>query len=419
LNDYFQDAKISATDKSQKRKPSRMLKDLNSTFIIDYDNRDNNTALALMLNRYQHESMLLSRHYNSQLNIRDHEGVIAALKEKGFVISAELNSKHIIVGFFSIEADSAVIIDFDKSLKYRNNVWYECINVYASPANIKKVEEIITELKVPLEIANYAFELRNYYVSSEKRLEAFSMNIYKEKNNVIDMLYPYMNVDKLIQDFYDSNESILILTGIPGTGKTSLVKRLMYGFYDIERKNHAGGDNQFSLDCHYIKDPLVMLFEDYWQAFLKSEPSLLILDDFDNELSPRTNHDDNTLVNKLLSVSNGIFEHNSKIIITTNRADTEIDEALLRPGRCFDILQLRALTRKEAKNVWINNLEHSEESFENSRGFSGLDMITQSHLMSESDKYKMSQNVEYLYEHDISVRNKYVKGLKRDFGFAP
>jgi SpoVK/Ycf46/Vps4 family AAA+-type ATPase len=150
---------------------------------------------------------------------------------------------------------------------------------------------------------------------------------------------------------------------------------------------------------------------------LEREPDLLILDDFDKELENRNNdkHEENSIVNKILSVSDGLFHSKTKIIVTTNMSHTDIDPAIVRPGRCFDIIQIPSLSLEEAKKIWIDTLKQSQESFTES--FAGYDSIKQAFLMSEYDKYRFA-NKTYLKDPSISVRGSYV-GNKKTFGFTP
>jgi SpoVK/Ycf46/Vps4 family AAA+-type ATPase len=94
----------------------------------------------------------------------------------------------------------------------------------------------------------------------------------------------------------------------------------------------------------------------------------VILDDLDYMLTKRdsevTSSDDakkNNFLNQFLSFTDGIKKNNTKFIITTNQSFEDIDSALLRKGRMFDILELRRLDKNEALEIWKENeLEESE-----------------------------------------------------------
>jgi ATP-dependent 26S proteasome regulatory subunit len=60
--------------------------------------------------------------------------------------------------------------------------------------------------------------------------------------------------------------------------------------------------------------------------------------------------DGNTMMHRFLNVSDGLISaQDKKMVFSTNLPSVkDIDSALLRPGRCFDVVEFRPLTRKEA-----------------------------------------------------------------------
>lgn len=148
-------------------------------------------------------------------------------------------------------------------------------------------------------------------------------------------LYPYItDVAGLVQRFHDSRAPILVLSGEPGTGKTTLVR------YMIER---------FKWSALTTYDPEVMRMDDFYLQFLRDNYNCALLEDADIVLSDRV-ASGNALMSRILNVADGLVDlTGKKIIFTANlRAVSDIDEAVLRPGRCFGIVQFRRLTPKEA-----------------------------------------------------------------------
>lgn len=74
---------------------------------------------------------------------------------------------------------------------------------------------------------------------------------------------------------------------------------------------------------------------------------LMVVEDGDALMKPRT--EGNLGLNSLLTSTSGLGnEGKFKLVITTNAEDTsDIDAALLRPGRCFDIMEFGRLTAAE------------------------------------------------------------------------
>jgi ATP-dependent 26S proteasome regulatory subunit len=58
-------------------------------------------------------------------------------------------------------------------------------------------------------------------------------------------------------------------------------------------------------------------------------------------------------MHKFLNVSDGLISAaDKKMVFSTNLPNIQdIDSALMRPGRCFDVVEFRPLTREEAKVV--------------------------------------------------------------------
>ena len=251
----------------------------------------------------------------------------------------------------------------------------------------------------------FYFTINSYFYDAKNDDILYnSIHLNKEKfNDIIEGLHQKIDIDKLICAYQKSVENILILFGEPGTGKTTIIRQFIMQF--------AKASN-FNPKIYYTKDSEVLKKDLFWNMMLSDEPDLLILDDLDDELQPRKAGNDNAIVNKLLSVSDGIFKINTKIIITTNKGHQNIDSAIIRPGRCFDILNIPVLSNDEARHVWIEILGNTVEDFD--RIFHDTS-VKQSFLMSEHYKIKKHAS-DYLKDNSISVRDQYVK-QKSGFGF--
>lgn len=146
----------------------------------------------------------------------------------------------------------------------------------------------------------------------------------------------YGDVTEYIDEYIDSDASVLILIGPPGTGKTTFIKNLIH---------------RSKANAKVAYDPKVMMEDGFFAGFIGDESRFLIMEDADEFLKSRT--DGNTMMHKFLNVSDGLISaHDKKLVFSTNLDNIgDIDEALMRPGRCFDVLQFRPLTRIEAEAV--------------------------------------------------------------------
>lgn len=225
-------------------------------------------------------------------------------------------------------------------------------------------------------------EVTYYYNSTTHGLVASDLYVPRERLEPIHVeLYPDIDIDQLLVSYTQAQESIMLLNGLPGVGKTTFIKFLL-----------ARGEYE---RIAYIKDPDVMGMGNLWGKLTNESFDLLIFDDLDTGLAPRSQNPGNNFMTQLLSFSDGIFHStNSKIIITTNQKVQEIDSALVRAGRCFDFLQLHALTNAQALNAWVNVLNLPADKFH--AVFKNSKSITQAALMSEARLINSSNSRSYI-----------------------
>lgn len=154
----------------------------------------------------------------------------------------------------------------------------------------------------------------------------------------IHSAYPWLqkDINSYIDDYLNSNASVLILIGKPGTGKTTFIKNLI----------HRSGGN-----AKVAYDEKVMMDDGLFATFVDDDSRFLVMEDADAFLQSRA--DGNTMMHKFLNVSDGLISAaDKKLVFSTNLPkSSDIDAALLRPGRCFDIVEFRPLTIDEAKAV--------------------------------------------------------------------
>lgn len=148
--------------------------------------------------------------------------------------------------------------------------------------------------------------------------------------------YPFIeDVDTYFERFMGSESQVLLMTGPPGTGKTSLIRWALDKY-------------RFGATITY-ETKLVRDDELFVHFLTSSETDFLVFEDVDLLLAPRQG-DNNDVMSKFLNLSDGIVKFpRKKIVFSTNLSDPgKVDSALTRPGRCFDAPEFRELTYREA-----------------------------------------------------------------------
>ena len=242
--------------------------------------------------------------------------------------------------------------------------------------------------------------------------------------DVSDLYYPFLDTKLLFEQFCTGNENILILLGDAGIGKTKfancLFKHLMENPSNIpydKMENIPELDEQHFNIC-YVKSTDILSMDEFWRGLQKELPDFVVLDDLDYMLTKRDSEvmtsDDakkNAFLNQLLSFTDGVQKNKTKFIITTNQHFEDVDTALLRKGRLFDILEFRKLKNDEALTIWLSE-DLKEEEFR--KIFS--DDVSQADLGSEiaKRKNKRIKNTisSYLKEKDISKIQRKSKRMK-------
>src|SRR5262249_31370077 len=156
-----------------------------------------------------------------------------------------------------------------------------------------------------------------------------------------DEAYPALGepVSAFVQRYLRATETVLVLQGSPGTGKTRLVRSILSAL-----SHRKGG----SAEVMYTADKRALENDEIFVDFITGSHDAFVIEDADHLLLARTNgnHD----LHRFLGIADGVVRaQGRKIIFTTNLPNiSDIDEALLRPGRCFANVRTRNLRRDEA-----------------------------------------------------------------------
>jgi ATP-dependent 26S proteasome regulatory subunit len=106
-----------------------------------------------------------------------------------------------------------------------------------------------------------------------------------------------------------------------------------------------------SANVLYTADRRTLENDEIFVEFITGSHDAFVVEDADHVLGARANG--NADLHRFLAVADGVVRAlGRKIIFTTNLPNVgDIDEALLRPGRCFSVLRTRALDRAEVQRL--------------------------------------------------------------------
>lgn len=141
---------------------------------------------------------------------------------------------------------------------------------------------------------------------------------------------------------------IAILEGEPGTGKTHLVKSLLLDVPDAMFVL-IPPDMLTSLAGPELL-PLLLTNKNH---YANEGPIVLVLEDADLCLVKRSGDNMNS-IQTLLNLSDGILGSllDLRIVATTNANKLEIEEAILRPGRLSQRIEVGPLSKTESSNLF-------------------------------------------------------------------
>ena len=171
---------------------------------------------------------------------------------------------------------------------------------------------------------------------------------------VMDEAYPHLGapVAQFIERYLSAPETVLILLGPPGMGKTRLVRAILGA---MSRRKEDSALAMYTADKNALEG------DEIFVDFITGLHDAFVIEDADHLLQQRS--DGNRNLHRFLMIADGVVRaQNRKIIFTTNLPNIgSIDDALLRPGRCFATIEMRPLAKMETDAV-LSRLLHGNRN---------------------------------------------------------
>lgn len=188
-----------------------------------------------------------------------------------------------------------------------------------------------------IELVENNFTVVTSYVEWIYSSDGNSVNVPLNRDRLpIAEMYPFLKGESL-EDYYDrymeSSANILLLIGPPGTGKTTFIRGLLA---------HRNASAIVTYDANILEK------DGFFARFIEDDTEIMVLEDSDAFLKSRS--DGNTMMHRFLNVGDGLVTtKGKKMIFSTNLPSIrDIDSALIRPGRCFDIVTFDSLDVQQA-----------------------------------------------------------------------
>jgi len=244
--------------------------------------------------------------------------------------------------------------------------------------------------KLRISVTNKYSEWNTYSRIPVRRLNTVYMD-ERVKQRILDDVTDFLNSEAEYDAFGIPYKKTYLLTGVPGSGKTSLIKALC---------------NEIHYNLGIMSMSRDMDNATVQGSFRNIDPkTVLLMEDIDCLFEKRTSVETQSFTfSNLLNILDGVlFKHGLIVFITTNHPE-KLDAALLRQGRTDLIVELNYPSRTEIEKLFRDMLggKHYATAEATTDAFKAF------YAAIKDKQLPMSAIVNFLFRH----RDKHMDNLK-------
>ena len=350
-------------------KPSREIANLYAQLGIDYHARKTSSIARSKRIRKTNGKKFLKKHIwdatDNMFNLNDimenKDNIFLGVSDFEDLVTSEIMRHRVDANLTTVQRETTVLCNRDTWKHWAEEQFGDCLFIQTNSSSGFIVEQETnnfikfsvnsnsTEVRAfgdvdyaedMIKIVESNFSVVTSYIEWVYGGDGNSVNVPLNRDRLpIKEMYPFLG-DESLEDYYDrymeSSANILLLIGPPGTGKTTFIRGLLA---------HRNCSAIVTYDAQILEK------DGFFARFIEDDAEVMVLEDSDAFLKSRT--DGNTMMHRFLNVGDGLVTtKGKKMIFSTNLPSIrDIDSALVRPGRCFDIVTFNELSKEEAKTL--------------------------------------------------------------------
>jgi hypothetical protein len=216
---------------------------------------------------------------------------------------------------------------------YRREIKEEAMNL----ANLIKTKVKLEKEKSEPKLNLIALDRNNNFQLIRFNINKTNLNIELNYGSVFKKKYD--NILKRLKA--NNNKGIVLFHGEPGTGKTTIIRKLIDELSEYKKLIYLPSDL-----ANDLGNPAFLTF------MMQNPNSILIIEDAENAIKKRE-ESSNSAIHNILNMTDGLLSDclSIQIICSFNIELSKIDEALLRDGRLIERHEFGKLTEEQVIKI--------------------------------------------------------------------